>query len=250
MNYLDFEYELYSQIFEQGTPIWLSKDYSKIINPFDMEKSGSKFLSYKIKAFFDVSNISGIESELLTLQNLYMNYYKGNKHKTKRFPERFPTFFDSHGQQIQQGMVRYENAYASTKVTNIDLLYPIGTRTRKQLKEIEPELKALNLQLFKKCITEEDSSIPFDEYQYYCSLRKKNLIEEFGENTQIRKKTGKRFKATFHTETETIQSKAGFFLFNNSFEVKEIDFPLRKRKSMHKKLIIPGFEHIEIIANS
>lgn len=247
MNYLDFEYELYQYIFNEANCLWRSKQYSDIYPPSHFEQKGAKYLSYKIKAFFNVSNLTGIESEITRLQNLYLEHYSGNTHKIKKMPERFPIIFDANEHQIDQAQIRFENAFSSSKIKNINEIYNLGTLTRRELSSIQHDLKEANIKIRSKHATEESYEPPIkDSDEFFCYLTKRDLINQFGEDAQIRKKTGKRFKAIFKTDFETIQTNAGFYLFHQSFDVQEIDFPVRKRTSQENRISVPGFSDIQI----
>ncbi|WP_029408427.1 hypothetical protein [Thiomicrorhabdus sp. Milos-T2] len=249
MNYLDFEYELYQYIFNEANCLWKSKQYSDIYPPSHFEQKGAKYLSYKIKAFFDISNIAGIESEIERLQKFYLEHYAGNTHKTKKMPERFPIIFDTNEHQIEQAQIRFENAFSSKKIKNINAIYNLGTVSRKELSRIQNKLKEsnANIRIRSKHASEDSYEPPArDSDEFFCYLRKSELINQFGEDAQIRKKTGKRFKAIFKTNSDTIRTNAGFYLFHQSFDVQEIDFPLRKRATKEHRISIPGFSDIQI----
>lgn len=247
MNYLDFEYELYETIFKEAKCLWKSEKYSSVYLPSYFESKGAKFLSYKIKAFFDISNLTGIEGQVKELHKLYLENYAGNKHKTKRFPERFPRIINIEDNIIKDATIRYEDAFSSQKLMNIKDTYPLGLLNGEQLKALKHEFETSEIKVHTKRITNTfDSFVPSGNIEYQCFLSKKELIDKFGQDSQIRRKTGTRFKTTLQTENNSLKSNVGFFLFNQSFNVHEINFPLRKRKSAVERVSVPGFPGIQI----
>lgn len=237
MNYLQYEYELYQHIFNEAKCLWKYDSYSTLIDPRTIDKN-SQYLSYKIKTFFDISELNGVDEEIKTLHQLYNEAYENYEHVISRgYPERFPVIFDTNGEKIEHCMIRFEDAISSRSLQNIKS--PIT------LKGLDSEtikiLRQNNIPFLKKRVMNSEGK---KGYSYF--LSKNWLAENFGEDCQVRIKTGIRFKASFTTETTKINSHAGFYLFNQSFDVDEINFKLRKRKNIIEYQKIPGLTNIEI----
>jgi hypothetical protein len=236
MNYQEFEYELYQHIFNEADCLWKYELYSKIIDP-NTVNNNAQFLTYKLKAFFDVSKLPDINNDLEYLYKLYDDYSLNLNGEKTRYPDRFPIMFDSQGAMIEHCLIRFENAISSVNLKSTKLVIPIGTLSKENLSV----LKKQKIPLYRnKYINSEGYEVlRYSLYRYW-------LAENFGEECQIRRKTGFGFKASFTTNLGKIASNAGFYLFNQSFEVDVINFKLRQRKSAIEYITIDGLPDIEI----